>query len=179
MKKFILLLFLTSSALFVSCGNDDNDNVSIEIDESLIAGNWALTQLSVDNGRTTTEVQGQSATVEYTTVGKDFTMETTFNDITDPKTYVSTGGYTAVITQTIVGQTTTQEETITDFLGSGEWRVEGNMLITTTNDIDQTAEITQLNSELMSLRVEINETLDVLGSIITTTGIINYTLSRM
>ncbi|WP_299184250.1 hypothetical protein [uncultured Aquimarina sp.] len=177
MKKLILLLFLASTTAFISCGNDD-DSVSIEIDESLIAGEWNLTQLSVDNGRTTTVVEGQSASVDYTTVGKDFTLETTFNDATDPKTYSSTGGYTAVITTTVLGQSTTQEQPITDFLGTGEWRVEGNLLITTTNGVEQVSEITELNSEIMSLKVEINESFEISGSSVTTTGTLISTLTR-
>ncbi|MBW1294342.1 hypothetical protein [Aquimarina litoralis] len=177
MKKLILLLFLVSTTAFVSCGNDD-DSVSIEIDESLIPGDWNLTALTVDNGKTTTVAQGQSTTVDYTTVGKDFTMETSFIDSTDPNTYTSSGGYTAVITQNFVGQETTQEQPITDFLGSGEWRVEGNMLITTTSGVEQAAQITALNSETMSLKIEINESLEISGASVTTTGTLNYTLTR-
>lgn len=176
MKKLILLLFLASTSAFISCGSDDD--ASIEIDESLIPGDWDLTALSVENGKTTTEAQGQSASIDYTTVGKDFTMETTFIDSTDPKTYTSSGGYTAVITQNLLGQETTQEQTITDFLGSGEWRVEGNMLITTTDGVEQASQITALNSETMSLKIEINESLEIAGASVTTTGTLNYTLTR-
>jgi len=177
MKKLILLLFLASTTVFVSCGSDD-DTVSIEVDESLIAGDWNLTALSVDNGRTTTVAEGQSASIDYTTVGKDFTLETTFNDSTNPKTYISSGGYTAVITQTFLGQTTTQEQPISDFLESGEWRVEGNMLITTTNGVEQAAEITILNSETLSFKIEINESLELPGASVTTTGTLVSTLTR-
>lgn len=177
MKKLILLLFLASTTAFVSCSGDD-DSVSIEIDESLIAGEWDLTALSVENGKTTTVAQGQTVSLDYTNVGKDFTLETVFSDNTDPKTFVSTGGYVSVVTTTVAGQSTTQEQPISDFLGTGEWRVEGNMLITTSDGKEQAAEITVLDSETMSLKSEINESFEQSGVSVTTTGTLFYTLTR-
>lgn len=177
MKKIILFLFLASTTLFVSCNNDDSP--SIEINQSLISGNWALTALSIENGKTTTETPEQSISVNFTTVGKDFTLETNFQDATDPYTYTSTGGYTAVTTQTVLGQTTTQEQIISDFLGSGEWRVEENKLITKTDGIEQVSEIITLDEETMTLKVEINEVLEVSGISIITTGTLITSMTRI
>jgi len=179
MKKVILLLFLATTSLFVSCDNDEDPIPVIDADPSLVTGAWNLTALSIENGKTTTQTEGQTVSIDYTTVGKDFDMVVTFTDNTNPSTFATIGSYTAVVTTSILGQSITEEQPITDFLGTGEWRIEGNMLFTKVNDIEKGSEIVELNEERMVLKVEINETIMQQGVNAVTTGVAMATMTKM
>ncbi len=177
MKKIALLLFLTSSILFTSCDKDD-DSVSIEIDETLIPGEWDLTALNVENGKTITITGDQRINESYTSFGKNFELLVSFSDSSFLYSALSYGVYTSVITTTFSGESTTKEVLISDFLPDGKWNTEGNLLIITKDGVSKSFEILELSQNTIRLKTEINETKETLEGSITTTGTMFSTLQR-
>lgn len=181
MKKFTLLLFALSMGLFVSCSNDDDSTTPI--DESLIPGTWSLTGISSENGSVTATADALPLPVSgsYTVSGKDITAQVTFTESSteDPNTFTSSGGFTIEAEATFPTlDPITFEETIPDFIGSGEWRVEGNRLIISSEGEEQFFEISNLTAESITLKVPINETVEEQGFTLEITGIQVFTLTK-
>ncbi|MDY8136527.1 lipocalin family protein [Aquimarina sp. 2201CG5-10] len=178
MKKFAILLFLSASSLFISCSNDDDD--TIVIDESLIPGEWSLTEIRSEDGRVTTTIQGVPVSGSYDLTGKDYTAQVTFTEVsgTDPNTFTSSGGFTLVATVSIPTQSIDYEEAIPDFIGNGEWSVEGNTLTTSAQGQEQSFEIIALSAQTMSLKATIDETVEQQGFTFEATGSQIFTLTK-
>jgi len=184
MKRITLLLFTISLSLFVSCSNDDNDDPTT-IDQSLIPGVWKLTDITSEDGRFSTTLNGIPLTGNYEASGKDYTMEITFTETAaeEVNTFTSTGGFTAVGQVQIPTQDPIElEQNFPDFFGTGQWRIDGNKLITTVEGESQTYEIRELTSTTLKLAGSIDESVDydLNGTNITVnlTGTIITTLSK-
>lgn len=172
MKKFAMLLFLASTSLFFSCSSDDD--TSTEIDQNLISGEWNLTEIKSENGKVSTTIENIPVTGDLTLTGKEYTANVTFTETSatdEPNTFVSSGGFTAVASITIPTQDPIEyEEVIPDFIGAGEWKTEGNTLITTIDGEEESFEIVVLTAETMTLRVAVNETIELQGITFDVTG---------
>ncbi len=167
MKKFALLLFLTSTVLFVSCSDDDND--PIEIDQSLISGSWNLTEVRSENGKATATVQNIPLSGDYSVTGKDYTATATFtasDSESEPNTVTGSGGFTLVASFSLPTQDPIEvEQNVPDLIGAGEWTVSGNTLSITVQQETTSYEITALTAQSMTLKITIDEdtTVDIGG----------------
>ncbi len=180
MKRFAMLLFLASTSIFVSCSDDDD---TINIDQSLIPGEWNLTEVTSENGKVsaTTDAVPVPVSGNYSVSSKDMTVQVTFVESAteDPNTFTSSGGFTLVAMVTLpLIDPIEYEQAIPEFIGTGEWRVEGNKLITTEQSTDQSFDIITLNAETISLRVPIDETVQEGGYNLEITGSQIFTLTK-
>lgn len=179
MRKITLILLAFSINLFVSCSNDDSDG-PITIDESLISGDWVLSDIISEDGKFTTTISGFPASGDFTTTGSDYTLQISFVETAEeePNTFTSAGGFTAIVAAQIPSQDPIEiEQNFPDFFGSGEWSVNGNTLTTTVQGESQTYEIRELSATTMKLAIPIDEsvpyepldiTVDLTGTIIAT-----------
>ena len=166
MKKIFLLSIITAFTLvFISCSNDE-DAVSNTSEEEIV-GVWNLTALEATNGRSETTFEA---------VGKDFQTVVTFSE--DPQTVVSEGSYTTVLSTTIGGENQTQEQEGEDFFESEKWRLDGSILYFGADEEEVGFTIIELTDSKMSLRYELNETVESLFGVSTVTATYNMTLSK-
>lgn len=179
MKKFAMLLFLASTSLFFSCSSDDDSPIAI--DQALIPGEWDLTEVKSEDGKVTTTIENIPVSGDYSISGKDYTAEASFTESSntnEPNTFTSSGGFTIVATISIPTQSIDYEQVVPDFIGAGEWKVEGTRLITTVAGTDKSFDIITLNAQTMSLRVDIEETVEQQGFTFSVTGSQIFTLTK-
>ncbi|WP_160114568.1 lipocalin family protein [Aquimarina sp. AU474] len=183
MKKLNLLLFLVTSTLLISCGNDDD--APFVADESLIPGEWNLTEVKSEDGKISATIEGIPVTGDYSVSGKDYTASVTFTASTadnEPNTLSSTGGFTLVATVTLPTQDPVEvEEVVPSVIGTGEWTVDGNTLTTTVQGEMLKYEIVELNEQTMTLKVAIDEetTIEQLNNLsVTITGSQFFVLTK-
>ncbi len=183
MKKLNLFLFLVATALFISCSSDDD--APFTADESLIPGEWNLTEVRSEDGKISATIQGIPVTGDYSVSGKDYTASVTFAtgaSENDPNTLSSTGGFTLVATVTLPTQDPVEvEEVVPSVIGSGEWTVEGNILTTIIQGETLTYEIVGLTEQTMTLKVAIDEetTIEQLNNLsVTITGSQFFVLTK-
>jgi len=175
MKKILLSTLLSAFTLvFLSCSNDENAVTNAS--ESQITGTWNLTALETKDGRSDTNFDGTSIPTTFTAVGKDFDTVVTFSE--NPNIVTSEGSYTTVITTTVMGETSTEEETGEDFFESDEWRLDGSILYFGTGDEEVGFTITELTDGKMSLRYEVDETVDFFGATTSVSATYNMTLTK-
>ncbi len=160
MKKLALLLFLTSTILLISCSSDDD--APFVVDESLIPGEWTLTEIKSENGKITATVGVVPVSGDYSVTGKDYTAKATFTESTvenEPNTVVSSGGFTVVATVTIPMQDpVTEERPVPEFISNtAEWTVNGNSLTIKTEVETISYEITALSAQSMTIKVTLDE----------------------
>jgi hypothetical protein len=180
MKRFAMFLFIVSTSLFISC-NDNDDDSPIEIDQSLVPGEWNLTDIKSENGKVTTTIENIPLSGNYSLSGKDYTAEATFTEVSDadkPNTFVSSGGFTVVAKIAIPTKTIDYEQVIPDFIGAGNWKIDGNKLITTVADNDVSFDITALTETTMSIKKDIKETVEQQGITFEVSGSQIFTLTK-
>jgi len=170
LKKFIVLFSVT--LLFISCNNDE---AVLQIENSQILGLWKLTELTED-GTTTTTAQGIDLSATFTAYGKNIDAEVNFTE--NPNKFVSSGSYTSVITTVVLGQQTVQEVPINDFIGTGDWEVNGNIITVTSNGEENSAEILELNESMLKLKFVYNQEFSTGGADIKTDIDVYYTLTK-
>ncbi|TDS10871.1 hypothetical protein DFQ03_3762 [Maribacter caenipelagi] len=173
-KVFFLSLITVFSLVFTSCSNDE-DAVS-NASESEITGTWNLTALETKDGRSDTNFDGTSILTTFTAVGKDFNTVVTFSE--NPNIVTSEGSYTTVVTTTVMGETSTEEETGEDFFESDEWRLDGSTLYFGSGEEEVGFTITELTDSKISLRYEIDETVDFFGATTSVSATYNMTLTK-
>ena len=144
MKFLKLIFFTTLISLTFSCSSDDDNQPA---NNGNIVGVWKGTAVDY-SGTTTTTAQGQSVTATYVGEAYDIDYTLTFTD--NPKKVVSAGNYSIELTTTVYGQTTTQNIEGLEFLSSGDWSINGNILtITVDNQTDDTTIVELTNSTLV------------------------------
>lgn len=179
MKRFAMLLCLATTLLFVSCNNDDD--APIEIDQSLIPGEWSLTEVKSENGKVTATIENIPVNGDYSISGKDYTAEAIFTEVSDatkPNTFVSSGGFTLVAKITIPTQSIDYEESIPNFIGAGEWKIDGTKLITIVAEKEVSFDIIALTAQTMSIKKDIKETVEQQGIAFEVTGSQIFTLTK-
>ncbi|HDZ07138.1 hypothetical protein LCGC14_0166260 [marine sediment metagenome] len=175
MKKVFFLSIITAFTLvFTSCSNDE-DAVSNTSEEDII-GVWNLTALEATDGRSETTIEGTVIPATFKAVGKDFQTVVTFSE--DPQTVVSEGSYTTVLSTTIGGENQTQEQEGEDFFESEKWRLDGSTLYFGSGDEEVGFTIVELNDSKISLRYELNETVESFFGTSTVSATYNMTLSK-
>ncbi|WP_116772446.1 hypothetical protein [Maribacter litoralis] len=175
MKKIFFSTLLSVFALaFTSCSNDEDAVTNAS--EAEIVGTWNLTALETKDGRSDTNFDGTSIPTTFTAVGKDFDTVVTFSE--NPNIVTSEGSYTTVVTTTVMGETSTDEETGEDFFESDEWRLDGSTLYFGSGEEEVGFTITELTDSKMSLRYEIDETVDFFGATTSVSATYNMTLSK-
>ncbi len=177
MKRFAMLLFLVSTPLFFSCNSDDDDTPT-QIDLNLISGEWDLTGIKSEDGKASATISNISVNGDYNVSGKDFNAEAIFTD-GEPNTFTSSGSFISVASITFATQDPIEyEREIPNFIGAGEWKAEGNILTTIVEGVKSSFEIVSLTEETMSLKVEINETIEQQNITFEITGSQVFTLTK-
>lgn len=175
--KFKHLLLVAFVAILSSCETNENPNLEITSDDLL--GAWDVTALNLDLSTSAT-VQNVTATSTSKTYGKDFDFIYTFSE--NPNEITAVGSYTSVTTTSIPGEPDdTQEIRVSsiDGLDSGNWSLEGNILtLIDNNNQSSSAEITSFSGNKLTLKQFVDETVDVLGTIVTIKGEMLLTLER-
>ncbi len=159
MKKLILILIVSSTTLFISCGNDDDSNSNPdEVDGSTnknLIGEWNLTSIKTENG--SMEYFGDEILFNYTSIGNNLTAKMTFSD--EPNTLKVSGGFTDIRKIDVEGQ-----ENIVDFdinfdifmLGGRGWKVENGFIydhIDGSLEVSEVAEITAIDEQKLTLKI--------------------------
>ncbi|MDO6472924.1 hypothetical protein [Maribacter sp. 1_MG-2023] len=176
MKKVFLLSIITVFTLvFTSCSNDDDGAVSSATEEEVV-GTWNLTALEATDGRSDTTIEGTTIPATFKAVGKDFQTIVTFSE--DPQVVTSEGSYTTVLSTTIAGENDTQEQEGEDFFASEKWRLDGSTLYFGSGEEEIGYTIVELNDSKMSLRYELNETVESFFGTSTVSATYNMTLSK-
>jgi len=159
MKKLALPLFLATFILFTACSKDDNDD-PVALNATTLSGVWEMTEIETTNGKTTVVSLGQTNTIDFTSVGKDFETVLTLNE--EGNTFTSQGSYTAVLTTTSAGGSNT-EESAASFPSEGSWALDEqtNTLTFTINDVAFPYEVTSLTANEMTWRQEVNDTFEL------------------
>ncbi|WP_339841202.1 hypothetical protein [uncultured Maribacter sp.] len=175
MKKYLLLSILTAYTVILSSCSKDEDGVS-NATEAQIVGSWNLTALEATDGRSNTTIEDTSIPATFNAVGKDFDTIVTFSE--EPQIVTSEGSYTTVLTTTIMGQTETDEQDGEDFFQSNEWRLDGSTLYFGSGDDEVGFTIIELNDSKISLRYNLDETVESFIGTSTVSATYNMTLSK-
>lgn len=169
--KITKLLLLSLAVIFFSCSEDEDPKPTTDG----MVGAWNLTALTY-KGKTTTTVEGNTATADFTGTGKDMDFITTFSK--DPNEVVGLGSYTIVLKTTMAGQTTTEEYPFDEILSDGTWSLSGNTLTVTEDNESQEVTVLEQTSTTMKLRVIIDETQSVQEVTLTTKVEAVYTFTK-
>lgn len=111
-----------------------------------------------------------------TAVGKDFDTVITFTD--NPNIVTCEGSFTTVVKTTVMGKTSIEEKTGEDFIESDEWRLDGSTLYFGSSEEEVGFTITELTDGKMSLRYEVDETVDFFGATTSVSATYNMTLTK-
>lgn len=170
--------FLLSIAIITSCNQNDGINLNAAGSSDLL-GTWNVTAQRIENGMSETTVAGQTISSSFESYGKDFNFTYVFSE--SPNTVVAQGTYTSVNTTTIAGQTMTQEipASSIDGLDSGTW-IFGTDRITLTDNSAYTSVgyIEEFTSTKLTLRFDVDETIDQGGIISRTSGTMYLTMEK-
>ncbi len=163
MKKLALLLFLITTTLIVSCSSDDD--APFVADETLIPGEWSLTDIRSENGRASATIGGLPVNGDYSVTGRDYTATATFTESTsenEPNRVTGSGGFILVASITVPLQDPIEvEQNVPELIGTGEWTVNGNTLSVTVQQETTLYEITSLTEQSMTLKIAIDEEVTV------------------
>ena len=144
-KTFAYFIFCL---ILVSCGSDDN---SIETNQNIedIIGVWNLSEYS--RNRIIAEV-GDVIIEEGVNI--DYVIEFKNN----PKVIFVSGNIEYLVEDTIAGDTNTYTGNINGDLGegfhTGEWKIQGDNLITKSGTLDLVTEIVEITSKTLILRID-------------------------
>ena len=141
---FALLLVLAS------CNKDDSSGPSSDL-----SGEWKLTDMRCDDGKTSTTVDGQTISGTFTFSGKNYNVTL---DLNSDGSFTSSGSYTQVLKTTVLGQTVTQEVPLNGFSSSGDWSQNGNNLVFTGSGETQTWEIVTESDTEITMKTLVNKT---------------------
>ncbi len=163
MKKLAFLLFLTTTTLIVSCSSDDD--APFVADETLIPGEWSLTETRSENGRASATIGGLPVNGDYSVTGRDYTATATFTESTsenEPNIVAGSGGFILVANFTIPFQDPIEvKQNVTELIGTSEWTVNGNTLSVTVQQETTSNEITSLTEQSMTLKIAVDEEITV------------------
>lgn len=170
------LLFSTLLVMsFLSCSKDEEEQVKVS--SSAIAGLWKLSSVSCTDGTTTVESGGSTLNQSFTVTGKDYDATVTLSE--NPNVYKSEGSYTAVSVVTFNGSTYIQETPFQDFTVTGNWKLDGNKLLVTSNgQPEQSAEIVKLDANNLEYKVLVNQVVIENEAKLTSKGTYFFKLTR-
>ncbi|MEM9921343.1 MAG: hypothetical protein AAF990_24800 [Bacteroidota bacterium] len=173
MKFFNRLLLLAALFSVVACNKDDDTNAGGDDD---IVGVWDLNVLDY-TGKSTTTVSGMPFTADFMGSARDITASVEFKS---DGTYQSMGTYTIDLTTSLNGQNFTQAVTITDWLGTGTYMVNGNVITATDSQaqMPQSIDITKLDGDDLEMDFTFTQSSNQQGVISTTSIDGNYSFKR-
>lgn len=139
--KFLKITFLlVAVGLLFSCKEEENPLVN-----DGIAGVWKVSGIEY-SGVTTAIIEGEELKNTYRGVGSD--MNLTLQMKESPNEYVSSGGYTITLYLDYAGQEMDIPVVIDGFMGSGIWRLDGDVLtVTQADQTVQSCKIVSLEEE--------------------------------
>lgn len=171
MKRFNLLFMLGLFGLICSCGSDDSSSS----DEGLV-GTWNLLTLDY-SGVSSVTGSGISSSSEFAGEASDISTTLTFND---DNTYVASGSYTITLVTEIMGTAFEQEVVFTDFLGTGTWERDGDIVRTQADGQPEAAPlmIIELDGSSLIFDFETSQTTEMQGFITSFSVDGRYTFDR-
>lgn len=116
--KMFAVVFLLSG-LFVSCSNDDENEVS----NSELVGEWQLEEYFYE-GTTQTSQGGQSLSSSYSGEAYDINAKINF----DENSWQTQGSYIVKLLTEVNGQSISQDYPFSNYSGSGNYSLEGNVV---------------------------------------------------
>ncbi len=169
--KFMLLALCMGS--LVACSEEEDNNIN---PQSGLAGEWKASDISYA-GKSSTEYQGYTSTVDFTGTGTDINLKTKFSE--GPNAYTSSGSYNVMLKTTVNEMTTESEYPNPPFLLSGAWEKKGNtLIITQSGDEVQEATILELSDKSLKLQWDFADVSNNSGATSTVTVKGTYTFTR-
>lgn len=175
MKKYFLLSVITAFTFVFSSCSKDKDGV-LGANEDSIIGSWNLTALEATDGKSNTDFDGTLIPATFDAIGKDFDTVVIFSK--EPQIVTSEGSYITVLTTTIMSEIENQEQKGEDFFEPNEWNLDGNTLYFGSGEEEVGFTITELTDSKISLRYNLNETVEALGGTTTVSATYNMTLTK-
>lgn len=127
MKIFFPLCLLAIAVIFTSC-NDDSVPNEMQIQQSLLLGDWSLSGLSYNGVSTTTDSTGLMATIDFDGEATAINLNLVIEEA--PQVFTSDGSFTLNVTSIVFGQEVEQELILNNFIGDGTWVQNDNLFVT-------------------------------------------------
>ncbi|WP_455170197.1 hypothetical protein [Aegicerativicinus sediminis] len=156
MKSLKFLSLLIVFVCIFSCSGDDGPGEPTI--EDTIVGNWVASDFDV-SGDVTGNIGGINVTVDLVGEVYDNTYRVQF--AFNPNDVTSSGDFSVEFSANFLGQTYTEDIQDVQFIGSGEWEIQGNQLIISTDLETRTFDIQTINATTLRVLGEINVVIDV------------------
>jgi hypothetical protein len=170
MKTFKLCFLIGLLSTFFSCAKDDS------LPTNAILGKWNVTQIEY-TGTSSTNVQGDITTAEFTGSGVDMKLEIEFTE--NPNEYKASGDYGINLKTEFLGQSFDYSLSNQGFIDSGTWSQEGDQLTVTTKAGEtQTATVTSLTEDVLIITWGTSQTEALEGATVTYDIIGLYTFEK-
>jgi len=179
MKKTILFLLIFPLWLTFSC-NSESDPIKeiIEVDpdnskNALLIGNWTLVSVEAISGNAMLDIFGTVTNRDFVASGIE--LDANLDFLGDPKSFTSTGKYQLMIEVTSGGST---GFIIDDFFGSGLWELNGDILTTTSDNVESLHNILELTNENLKIKTDVNFEFNEVNRKATINGALIYSLEK-
>ena len=154
--------------------NTDPDNGG---ETNAIVATWNLDSAIIENGTATTTYNDQEVTIAYASTSSNENVQLVFSE--NPNEISSTGDYTTTISFTILGNDFTDEVTTESPFTSGNWEVQNNTLIISSNaSANGSYNIVELTANSLVLTTEVDRTIQVNGLDLDTQGVLTIRFSK-
>ncbi|MCB4808992.1 lipocalin family protein [Tamlana sp. 62-3] len=153
MRKIVVLFVVLSSFLW-SCSGDSENGSNQDIDD--LVGTWVAQNIET-TGTATFEVLDQNITAPITGEGYDVDFSLTFSE--NPNNYTTEGSFGLEISITYLFQTMSERIDDQEFLGSGTWSKDGNVLTIVENGETTVLTISELTNTSLVLTAQETETI--------------------
>lgn len=168
--KITRYLFVSLGVILLACHNEKDPEPSL-------AGAWAITAVDYKETASVT-VEGVTQKAEFTGIGKNFTLTTTFR--TNPNTVTNEGSYMLELKTSMMGQPATLEETVDETVWPGTWTLDGTKLTVVSGDDQQNGTILELTGTTLKLKIEMSWSEEPIpGGVLLYEVVRTYTFKRL
>lgn len=159
MKSLKPIFYLVFALLFIACDDEFSDELNIEKSlETLILGEWAITDFSSENAVITSTDLENKSNVIVNNNSNDYNFTLNFQDI--PKQLVVNGDFPITMTGSFEKISFTKELNCSDFLDDilmGNWGIINSNLYISKDKAHAPILIQELNQEQLKLKVDIDQ----------------------
>lgn len=156
MKKIAFILI--TALLVISCTEDEElERITDKVTANDISHTWNVTDFYTNNGKIKTMYQGINVNANFTSQGKDFDTQISFNQ--NPNTVISEGNFTNVYTVNV--GISFSEERVESFDFAGQWSITDNVISITSGNVTSDYEIVEFTSSILKLKFTVDEYLEI------------------
>lgn len=167
----LLSNLLLCALILCTISSCQKDEVDLPI---TVEGKWEITAVSCQDGIQTIFKNGSTSGGAFIFQGKSFASEIEFKA---DATYQGSGTYTRIFSTLVNGEMRSESLEANDFAKEGVWeKIDSNLEL--TNFDVETIEILDLDAHRMSLKAEMNETIEETHRTINNVGMVYYTLRK-